>query len=82
MDSPSDQGSQTKKARKDDKQQRKRQPPKFDEGSVIFSLYAVVTAHCGYGGIYLRPIPQCRSLLATGNSNGIQDWPGTRKVFL
>jgi hypothetical protein len=41
MDSPTDEGNQRKKARKDDKQQRKRQPPKFDQGSVVFSWCAL-----------------------------------------
>lgn len=49
VDSPTDEGNQRKKARKDNKQQRKRQPPKFDQGSVVFSWYALNTqcAHCG-----------------------------------
>lgn len=38
MDSPTDEGNQRKKARKDDKQQRKRQPPKFDQESCWFCL--------------------------------------------
>jgi hypothetical protein len=37
MDSPTDEGNQRKKARKDDKQQGRGKPPTFDQGSVVLS---------------------------------------------
>jgi hypothetical protein len=37
INSPTDEGNQRKKARKDDKQRNKRQPPTFDQGSIVSS---------------------------------------------
>jgi hypothetical protein len=44
MDSPTDEGNERKKARKD-KQQHKRQPPKFDEGNVHITHLSVQTLY-------------------------------------
>jgi hypothetical protein len=41
MDSPTEEGNQRKKARRNDKQQHKRQPPKFDEGSVALATVGI-----------------------------------------